>query len=247
MSIDYTEIPIFPLYTVLYPEMILPLHIFEERYLDMINTCLRKYRKFGVVLIQFGKEHNADMKTGLHSLAGPYSIPYSVGTVARISHCESQSNGTMNVIVTGDARFKIREISNKNAYQTAKVQIFTDKPDDTEELDTLYNEANDLFREYVHSMYILANRHISSIHLPEDPANLSFAIANALQIPLSEKQCLLEFNNTQDRLRYEIDILKNEIEAQRYLKQIHKSLANHRSTEIVSVCYDSFKPIISNN
>ena len=72
MSVEL--LPLFPLNTVLFPNMVLPLHVFEERYKLMINTCLAQDKPFGVVLIYSGTE------------AGGPAVPHSVGTVARIAH-----------------------------------------------------------------------------------------------------------------------------------------------------------------
>ena len=67
-----TELPLFPLNVVLFPGMVLPLHIFEPRYREMVNYCLDEKKPFGVVLLREGEERG-----------GP-AIPYQVGTAARI-------------------------------------------------------------------------------------------------------------------------------------------------------------------
>ena len=64
---NYHELPLFPLNTVLFPDMPLPLHVFEPRYLEMMDYCRRERTPFGVVLIQSGPE-----------VGGP-SLPFSVG------------------------------------------------------------------------------------------------------------------------------------------------------------------------
>jgi Lon protease-like protein len=70
---QWTDLPLFPMNTVLFPGMVLSLHIFEERYKLMINRCLEEERSFGVLLIRKGQE------------VGGSAIPYDVGTTTTIA------------------------------------------------------------------------------------------------------------------------------------------------------------------
>ena len=84
------ELPLFPLNTVLFPGMPLPLHIFEDRYKQMINNCLEEKEPFGVVLIRNGKE-----------ALGPLAQPHSIGCTARIVEVQKLSDGRMNITSVG--------------------------------------------------------------------------------------------------------------------------------------------------
>src|SRR5205814_5524803 len=84
---------LFPLNTVLFPGMPLPLHIFEERYKLMIGRCLEEERPFGVVLIQSGPE------------VGGTAVPHRVGTTAHIAAVRRLDDGRMNLIAIGQERF----------------------------------------------------------------------------------------------------------------------------------------------
>ena len=86
-------LPLFPLRTVLFPGAILPLRIFEARYLDMVSRCLRTDGVFGVVAIRHGSE------------AGP-TEPFLVGTLARIVDWDATSGGLLGIKVRGDRRFR---------------------------------------------------------------------------------------------------------------------------------------------
>src|SRR3954453_11337770 len=88
------EIPLFPLNTVLFPGMPLPLHIFEPRYREMIGACVRDERPFGVVLIKEGRE------------VGEAAMPFEVGTLAKIVGVERLDDGRMNVVTVGTDRFR---------------------------------------------------------------------------------------------------------------------------------------------
>jgi Lon protease-like protein len=89
------NIPLFPLHTVLFPGGVLPLRIFEPRYLDMVSDCLRQDSGFGVCLIREGKEIGAAAST------------YEVGTLARISWFDRRDDGLLGITVDGERRFRI--------------------------------------------------------------------------------------------------------------------------------------------
>ena len=97
-SYGLTRLPLFPLNLVLFPGMDLPLHIFEERYRDMIGECLENDAPFGVVLIKNGPE------------VGARADPERIGTSTRILRSEILDQGRMNIMTRGQQRFEIEEI-----------------------------------------------------------------------------------------------------------------------------------------
>jgi len=90
-------VPIFPLGTVLFPDALLPLRIFEVRYIDMARQCLREDAVFGVCLIREGTE------------VGAPAVPESVGCLARIAECDVEQLGVLKVVAQGLQRFRILE------------------------------------------------------------------------------------------------------------------------------------------
>ena len=95
-------VPIFPLQTVLYPGALLPLKIFEVRYMDMARACLKDGRPFGICLIKEGLE------------VGLPAIPEPIGCLARIAECDMEELGILKVKAEGVERFRIvsSEVSN---------------------------------------------------------------------------------------------------------------------------------------
>jgi len=89
------ELPLFPLNVVLFPYLLLPFYIFEERYKLMMNRCLEDNAPFGVALIKVGKE-----------VGGP-AVPHTVGTLARIVHVNREEKGRMYNTALGESRFKL--------------------------------------------------------------------------------------------------------------------------------------------
>lgn len=95
--IDGSELPLFPLSTVLYPGGRLELRIFEPRYLDMVRECARTGSGFGVCLIVRGSE------------VGAPAMPANVGTIARIIDFSTLPDGLLGISARGGERFRVRD------------------------------------------------------------------------------------------------------------------------------------------
>jgi len=104
-------LPIFPLNTVLFPDGILPLRIFEPRYTDMVSTCLRNATEFGVCLIRKGKE------------VGAVAEPEDIGCRARITDWSMEQLGLLQIRTVGTRRFRILDSTISDAgLVTAEVE-----------------------------------------------------------------------------------------------------------------------------
>ena len=90
-------LPLFPLKTVLFPDGVLPLKVFEARYIDMVRECMKNNAPFGVVLIKSGQE------------VGAAAEPEEIGCLARIEQWDMPSLGVMLLRTRGDERFRILE------------------------------------------------------------------------------------------------------------------------------------------
>jgi Lon protease-like protein len=97
LSGDLRDLPLFPLGTVLFPGGLLPLRVFEQRYLEMAKGCLRDSSPFGVCLIREGAE------------VGAPALPESVGCLASILHWDMQQLGLLQIVALGGQRFRILE------------------------------------------------------------------------------------------------------------------------------------------
>ncbi len=122
MTSRTTTLPLFPLSLVLFPGMTLPLHVFEERYKRMINLCLREARDFGVVL--------AGAATGVPGRC----LTYPVGTTAHITGATRFPDGCMNLITTGQRRFRIHALDWDLEYCVAGVEWIAEAASDAEAL-----------------------------------------------------------------------------------------------------------------
>jgi hypothetical protein len=191
------EVPLFPLSAVLFPHLLLPLYIFEERYKLLVNRCLADSAPFGVVLIKVGKE-----------VGGP-AVPHTVGTLARILHSQRESDGKMHISALGEARFKLLDWWRSEPYLTGRAMLWEDAMGEEARVAILDNEARPLLRACLSLQMKLANQPFSpeEVELPPDSATLSYLIGAALELENLEKQRLLEIPDVERRLGAEIDLL----------------------------------------
>ncbi|HEY0076538.1 MAG TPA: LON peptidase substrate-binding domain-containing protein, partial [Abditibacteriaceae bacterium] len=108
------ELPLFPLNVVLFPGMMLPLHIFEPRYQLMINRCLETDKTFGVTLIAEGEEGQ------------PNTVPSLVGTSAEILESTPFPDGRMNLQTIGRRRFRVLSVREEDDYLIGLVEWLDD-------------------------------------------------------------------------------------------------------------------------
>src|SRR6202012_5374170 len=103
-----TRLPLFPLGTVLFPGMLLPLHIFEDRYKELIQDLLDgpEPRRFGVIAIKKGRETGVE---GVSSL-------YEVGCTATVRETEENAEGGFDVVTVGSQRFRLQGLDESKSY-----------------------------------------------------------------------------------------------------------------------------------
>src|SRR5215475_172726 len=115
---DLQDLPIFPLNTVLFPGGLLPLRVFETRYIDMTRECLKLDRPFGVCLIREGKE------------VGKPAVPEPVGSLASIMSWDMQQLGLLQLRTQGGQRFRIAEShAGAHGLLRARVELLPDEED----------------------------------------------------------------------------------------------------------------------
>ena len=111
------EMPLFPLDLVLFPRMRFSLHIFEERYKEMIEMCLAQDRLFGVVLLRSDVTQAKNPRR---------TKTYRVGCSARVAHFERLADGRLNIEIEGVERFRLLEQHEVAPYRTGIVESMTD-------------------------------------------------------------------------------------------------------------------------
>ena len=191
------ELPIFPLSVVLFPGMPLPLHIFEPRYRLLIGRALQADKTFGV----------AQMVEGSEGESGTW--PASVGTTAEILEIVPFADGRMNVQTVGGRRFRILSIREEDEYLVAQCEWLEDD-DAQESLSRLAMTTRRNLSRYFDALALNTDASIESedLDVPHDPQSLSMFIAAILQLPLQQKQELLELTDTRARLEIEDFLLE---------------------------------------
>ncbi len=169
-----TRIPLFPLDVVLFPAAVLPLHIFEPRYKQMIALCLEKGLEFGVVWQRGGQ------------LA-------AVGCTASITDVlQKYPDGRMDILTAGQSVFQLDQLFDDKLYFEAAVRYLLD---DSEESPAF---GPDLLSAYAECYRAIHNR---SPVPPEDPLT-AYQIASELPLELEVRQSLLEIRSESERQRY---------------------------------------------
>lgn len=193
------DIPLFPLpNVVLFPGVILPLHIFEERYKLMINGCIDNESVFGVVLLKEDSESPATI--------------HRVGVTARVTRVERLDEGRMNILSEGRDRFRILDFNRKNPYWTGTIEVFSDEEQPEETLAPLYRRVADLYSRAFQLGLEIGGEKQAEPEIPASPAELSFLVSYVLNLDPEDKQQLLEMTLTSERLTVLVDHLKATVE-----------------------------------
>lgn len=205
------DVPMFPLNTVLFPQMVLPLQIFEPRYRQMIGECLKNNAPFGVVLLQEGV---AEEWRGNNE-----AVPYKVGTLAKITEVVKLEDGRMLITTVGTERFRLLAYHQEKPYMTGDIEIWPDSADTSSNHLELVTQVRTAFDAYLKVLQELAGKQIEGLEIPADPAVLSYLVPGWLQIGMPGKQNLLEIPAPGPRLQEELGLLQRETEFLRLLKE----------------------------
>ena len=191
MTAQLTELPLFPLNTVLFPGGRLPLRIFEQRYMEMAKACLRDQAPFGVCLIREGRE------------VGAPAIPADVGTLARIASWDMPQLGVLQITALGEQRFRILERRvQANGLTLGTIELIAPEADESvpqsctgcvKLLERVIEQQSGLFEPP---------------HRLDSASWVSSRLAELLPLPLPAKQELLELDNARIRIERLNDLLR---------------------------------------
>lgn len=186
-------LPLFPLEIVLLPEEPLPLHIFEDRYKEMIGECLR------------AKEENAGQQEFGVVLARDKGMQTTGCSAKIVNVTRRYPDGRMDILAIGVRRFEILYTNQERAFLRAGVEFYDDDEgsDTPPEVDAA--RAIELFRDIVQRLHKTPDM---PIHLPRPYRHLSFRIAAPLPLDLEFKQQLLTLRNEPERLRQTMRVIE---------------------------------------
>ena len=193
-EISVRELPLFPLpEVVLFPQEVLPLHIFESRYRIMLQSVLEADSMFGVIKIDPNTKNMA-----------------KIGCCAQVIKHHTAEDGRSNIITLGQQRFQVLEIVRSTPFCSAMVTwINDDNIDNLQKLDSLKDSVTEALSDVINLTGKLTNtKNKVPDKLPNNPMELSFWIGAHLGGPVAEEQQrLLEERNTFTRLHREFEML----------------------------------------
>jgi Lon protease-like protein len=190
-------IPLFPLSSVLVPGLVMPLHIFEPRYRQLVADIAdlpEDERGFGVVAIREGYEVGTDGVRALHD----------VGTFASLREVETLPDGRSDIVTVGTRRFRILNLVEGQPYAQAEVEWVPEESGDASI--PLSQSVVARFADY----RALLTDEMEDSDMPDDPRVLSYLVSAAIVADLATRQSLLESPDDTTRLRAELDFLRQE-------------------------------------
>jgi uncharacterized protein len=195
-------LPLFPLGAVLYPGMLLPLHIFEERYRQLVRdlSARPEPRQFGVIAIRKGRETGVD---GVHSL-------YEIGCTATVRRVNELEDGRFDLVTVGTQRFRLLALDQTLPYLQGEIELLAEDAVDQLAAAPSVRAVQVAFRAYLDALTERGGATVRIEDLPAEPVLLSFVVAAAMVIDLPERQGLLNESDTVRRLNIEHALLARE-------------------------------------
>jgi hypothetical protein len=199
-------LPLFPLGTVLFPGLLLPLHIFEERYRQLVRDLQDgpEPRRFGVIAIRQGRETGVD---GIQAL-------YEIGCTATLRQVKQLEDGRYDIVTVGTDRFRLVGLDDSRPYLRGQVDLLPDEigdPGGAAQAAQAARVVRDAFRAYLSALAERGVTQISAPELPDDPVTLSYLVGASMIIDLSDRQTLLAEPDALHRLVAERTLLSREL------------------------------------
>jgi Lon protease-like protein len=203
------RLPLFPLNTVLFPGVVMPLHIFEERYRALVRDLIAlppdSAREFGVVAIKVGYEVG---ERGVQTIQ-------RTGCAALVTEVTANPDGTFEIIVVGRRRFHVERVEPTDDYLRADVEWLPDATGGVteDEAGQVAEGARDLFGVYREAVADLRGDDVLEGETPTDPVDLSYTLAAALVLSRADRQAMLEAPDVVSRLRLGMRLMRQELKA----------------------------------
>lgn len=212
-----TNVPVFPLNAVIFPGVVTPLHIFEDRYRALVRDLLAvpdpADRIFAVVAIREGYEvGDSEHRRGVQSL-------HRVGTLVQLTEFERYDDGRFDIEVTGRQRIVLDAVESAGEYLTAEGDLVDDETD-AEGADDEATRTLAAFEEYRDALSRMRGGPVLAGPMPHDPAYLSYTLAATCLLSQSQRQDLLEAPDAITRLRMLRRSLAEEMRAMQALPSL---------------------------
>jgi Lon protease-like protein len=220
-------IPLFPLNVVLFPGMMLPLHIFEKRYQRMTRECIDSGEPFGVVLVKVQPNLAGDILDDL----------YRIGTTAQITAVEHLQDGQVNLIAVGQDRFIIKDIrAEADNLLRGRVDPYPMQDVDSLAARRLGQQLRPIIKRYINHLADASGEDLSEAVLPTDPTALAFLAGTAIQGALPDKQQLLSAQSLNSLIANAVKLLQREDKILVYMLKAYQTHRQEQRLPFVDYC-----------
>ena len=209
--------PLFPLNTVVFPGVSLPLHVFEDRYRALVHHLLtisdKSMRLFGIVAIREGYEVGEPHQSIVQSL-------HRVGCIVQMTAVAPDEGGRFDIEVVGRQRLRLHDVDTSGSYLVGDVEVLAERTPKGN--DAAHEAARSLatFEEYRRRLSEMRGDDVLNGDLPRDPEYLSYSLAATCLLTLQERQSLLEADSSRDRLIMLRHALLEEMRAMRAIPSL---------------------------
>lgn len=199
------QLPMFPLNTVLFPGVTVPLRVFEDRYRALVHRLLRiedpAERLFGSVAIREGYEVGERGGQSVHR----------IGCLLQLTEVEPHDDGTFDIVAVGRSRLRLEAMESSGPFLSGTIDVIREReePVDPE----LVQTACDIFDRYRDALSEIHGEEVLEGSLPKDPTYLSWSLAATCLLTLPDRQSLLEAENASLRLGMLTTMLRDELRA----------------------------------
>lgn len=198
------RLPLFPLGLVLFPGLVLPLHVFEERYRQLVRELVAlpadEPRRFGVIAIRQGRETGVD---GVGAL-------YEIGCTAQLRHVQPYEDGRFDIVTVGTQRFALTGVDDSLPYLQGDVELLADETGAPTEAKMLVAPVQAAFTAYLTMLTEQGVAEVRVPELPDEPVLLSYLVAATIIADLAVQQTLLAEPDATRRLRSALAVLRKE-------------------------------------
>jgi len=211
------QLPVFPLNTVVFPGVTLPLHVFEDRYRALVHHLLtipdKSMRLFGIVAIREGYEVGTPHASLVQSV-------HRVGCVVQMTSVEPYEDGGFDIEVVGRQRLRLEGMDTSGSYLVGDVELLAERTAKGRDVTHEAGRTLATFEEYRSRLSRMRGGTVLEGDLPEDPEYLSYALAATCLLTLQERQDLLEADTALDRLVLLRHALLEEMRAMRAIPSL---------------------------
>ncbi|QWC85596.1 LON peptidase substrate-binding domain-containing protein [Nocardioidaceae bacterium] len=208
------QLPMFPLNTVVFPGMRVPLNVFEKRYRALVRHLLAedmpRNRLLGTVAIRAGYE------VGEH---GAQAV-HTTGVLLQMTECTPHSDGGFEIEVLARQRMQLLQMGTTDGFPSGEVELLEDDEPDLADADEEAHRALETFEQYRGRLAEMRGEIVRSGSFGSDPSFLSYALSATALLPMHHRQSLLEAETAADRLRLLRTYLTDEMRSMRALPSL---------------------------